>query len=375
VLAVTEVPQEGRALITNGHFMSDTSWLSQRYMRAFAHIPLLSMPAPARVLVICFGVGNTVHAATLHPSVTRVDVVDTSRHVLEHARYFEGANGGVLAHPKVAVHVNDGRHHLRMQPPAAYDLITLEPPPIPFAGVASLYSREFYALARSRLTSGGYLTQWLPAYQTPHDVTLAMVRAFVDVFPHAVLLSGMKSELILVGVNDGHPEIDPARVRARLDAAPAVRADLARVSLGSLTEIVGTFAGSAEALAAATEPYRPVTDDNPLTEYAIASRLSDHEIPLGLFSVTAVETWCPRCLADGRPVAELEDLPRYLEMFARLYQHPAFRVHSWPHPAPEQSRGMAVPSDAATVRLIAASPYLQTVFRGSERGGPSVVGR
>ena len=38
-IAVTDHPDEGRRLLTNGYFMSATSWKGQRYMRAFAHIP------------------------------------------------------------------------------------------------------------------------------------------------------------------------------------------------------------------------------------------------------------------------------------------------------------------------------------------------
>ena len=64
--------------------------------------------------------------------------------MLEHAGYFRDANGGVLGDSRVSVYVNDGRQHLQMQPNAVYDLITLEPPPITHAGVAALYSREFY---------------------------------------------------------------------------------------------------------------------------------------------------------------------------------------------------------------------------------------
>ena len=96
---------------------------------------------------------------------------------------FCDANRDVLNDPRVRVYVNDGRQHLAMQAAAAYDLITLEPPPIAHAGVGALYSREFYELARSRLKPGGYLSQWLPAYQVPPETSLAMVRAFIDVFP------------------------------------------------------------------------------------------------------------------------------------------------------------------------------------------------
>jgi spermidine synthase len=91
----------------------------------------------------------------------------------------------VLSDPKVVVHINDGRQHLQMQAPGSYDLVVLEPPPIAYAGVSALYSREFYALARTRLKPNGYISQWLPAYQVPSETALAMVRAFVDVFPQS----------------------------------------------------------------------------------------------------------------------------------------------------------------------------------------------
>ena len=58
--------------------------------------------APARVLVIGFGVGNTTHAATLHPSVERVDVADLSRHVLEHAELFQRRQPRRARDPRVA---------------------------------------------------------------------------------------------------------------------------------------------------------------------------------------------------------------------------------------------------------------------------------
>ena len=126
VIAVTEVPGKGRTLITNGHPMSSTRRLSQRYMRALAHIPLLSMDndKPETVLVIGFGVGNTTHAATLHPTVRRVDVADLSRDILAHASYFVDANRDVLNDPRVVVYVNDGRHHLQMQPASSYDPVS-----------------------------------------------------------------------------------------------------------------------------------------------------------------------------------------------------------------------------------------------------------
>ena len=41
IVTVTETSGKGRRLMTNGHAMSATWPLSQRYMRALAHVPLL----------------------------------------------------------------------------------------------------------------------------------------------------------------------------------------------------------------------------------------------------------------------------------------------------------------------------------------------
>src|SRR5262249_12390088 len=159
--------------------MSGTTPLAQRYMRAFAHLPLLMRDAPERAAAICFGVGNTAQAVALHPSIRRIDVVHLSDQVLEHGGYFRATNGDVLAGPRVSVFVNDGRHPLLMQPEGSYGLIPLERPCLRFAGVSALYSKEFYALARPRLRPDGQMTQWLPIYQVPAHVALAIIRAFI----------------------------------------------------------------------------------------------------------------------------------------------------------------------------------------------------
>jgi spermidine synthase len=323
-LAITEIPGRGRSLLTNGHSMSSTAPLDQRYMRALVHIPLLSMEAPTaprRVLVIGFGVGNSTQAATLYSSVQCVDVADVSRQILEHANYFRAANGDVLRNPRVHVFVNDGRQHLSMQPEGSYDLITLEPPPIAQAGSGALYSREFYSLARTRLKPGGYLSQWLPAYQVPPETSLAMARAFIDVFPHAVLLSGMQAELLLIGTTGDRLEIDPATIARTLEREPEVLADLRRVDLGSVKEIVGTFLGSPETLARATHDSMPVSDDRPLQEYGVRSVLAigPSGVPAALVDLPAAAAWCPRCFNGEQAAPAAPGLDAYLALMDEAY--------------------------------------------------------
>jgi spermidine synthase len=342
VISVNERPGAGRTLMTNGHAMSSTSRRAQRYMRALAHVPLLSIDGPQTVLVIGFGVGNTTHASTLHPSIRRVEVADLSTGVLRHAAYFDEVNGGVLGDRRVAVYVNDGRHHLQMQPPETYDLITLEPPPPGYAGMAALYSREFYALARTRLTSKGYVSQWLPAYQLPSAVVLAMVRAFLEVFPRAVLISGAESELLLLGARDGAAHIDPERVAATLSTAPALAEDLRRIDLGGVREIVGAFVASAETLAQATRDVPAVTDDRPIQEYGVRSLLNMGEaVPASLVDLGQVDTWCPKCFDGGALSPLARGLDSYLALMELAYRASPGEVAAARHLAEREGRTVA----------------------------------
>jgi tetratricopeptide (TPR) repeat protein len=305
--------------MTNGHAMSATWPLSQRYMRALAHVPLLMTDSPGRVLVIGFGVGNTTAAATLHPSVMRVEVADLSRNVLNHASYFTGSNADAIRNPRVSIFVNDGRHHLLMNAPSSYDLITLEPPPIGYAGVAALYSEEFYRLARTRLKPNGFVSQWLPAYQVPTGTTLSMIRSFLDVFPESVLLSGAQADLILIGANS-RIAVDPNQLFTSMSQRPAVLEDLRRLDLGTPREIVGMFVGSAKTLADATRDAVPVTDDRPVQEFGVRSLLNLGEsVPGSVVNLQGVADWCPACFDNGAPVRLVEGLDLYLALLARAY--------------------------------------------------------
>lgn len=348
-----------RMLWTNGHAMSGANYLGMRYMRAFSHLPLLMTERPERVLVICFGVGNTLHAASLHPSVTSLEIADLSENILSTADYFSGTNDHVLKDPRVSVFVNDGRQHLRMGA-AQYDLITLEPPPISFAGVSSLYSADFYRLARSRLKPKGFMTQWLPGYQVPDSAVRSAVRAFLEVFPTAVLLSGFQKELILVGINSPDtPHLDPDAVVARLVERPRVAQDLDRIGLGTVREMAGAFVAGPRALAAATREDPPITDDFPILEYGVVAFQKTH-FPRELIDLEDAPTWCPRFFEGKLEAPLIDGLREYFGILAAYYGSEGFLTEGH-RKAPE----LWLPGDARSRQVISESPYLRSAFRGS----------
>ncbi|MFQ5416641.1 MAG: spermidine synthase, partial [Myxococcota bacterium] len=312
-------------LLTNGFSMSDTGFESQRYMRSFAHVPLLIGGDIQKVMVMCYGVGNTADAVLMHPGVQHVDVVDFSYDVLLHSENFAASNGHPLEDPRVDVYVNDARHHLHMLDGETYDLVTGEPPPMPHAGVVNLYSRDFFELVRSRLRPDGLVTYWLPLWQVGEAAALSIVRGFLDAFPGAVLLSGYRDELILVGRKGEAPiEIDPELVAARIAAVPGLRDELRGIALDSPAEQVGLLAATTPTLERATRGVAPLVDDHPTLEYAIRAVQRSPRIPRDLASVDDVERWCPRCATGALTADDQRHVRGYLDVIARFYRSEAF---------------------------------------------------
>jgi len=352
IIVVTGDEEAGPVrLWTTGHPMTSTTPHAQRYMRLLSHLPLLAQESPERALVIAFGAGNSLHAASLHPTLRELEVADLSRDILELAPLFRHANRNVLEDPRVSVFVNDGRHHLYMRPEGHFDLITLEPPPLAATGVSSLYTREFYELAKSRLSTHGVLTQWLPAYQVPEPVVRALVRSFVEVFDDAVLLVGSGREMILVG---GISQLNVDAIDRRIQSRPEVRADLEGLGLGTARELAATFASPASVLAQATAESGAVTDNRPMLENAQVSHLMQTRLPSDLIDPSRIGEWCPKCPDNER-------LRRTLVVARAAYSSDAFL--SFNGVGPDSTSRIAAPDfENETLDAIAASEALRRLL-------------
>jgi hypothetical protein len=192
------------------------------------------------------------------------------------------------------------------------------------AGIASLYSTEFYRLARSRLSEGGLLSQWLPAYQVSEGSVRSLVRSFVDVFPASVLLRGGGKELILMGVKGDSVELELEKAWRGIASNPRLRRDLHRIGVESPVDLAGVFAGNAQTLQRATRNARAVTDDRPIIEYDSRSHLTETRLPSDIFAVSEVASWCPRCFRNGQLIAGMRDLAPLLRQMAALYRSERF---------------------------------------------------
>jgi tetratricopeptide (TPR) repeat protein len=79
-----------------------------------------------------------------------------------------------------------------------YDLIVSEPSNPWIAGVATLFTREFYRAAQARLAPGGALVQWLQAYSLYPDDLRMVLATFLSEFHGATLWHGDAPDLLLM---------------------------------------------------------------------------------------------------------------------------------------------------------------------------------
>jgi spermidine synthase len=191
-------------IATNAYSMTVDDFAARRYMKLFAYIPTMLHPKIERTLVIGYGLGSTAQAILDNPDVARLDVVDTEPKMVALASQIMRDKGprDPMADPRVKLHIDDGRHFVQLASAsgqAGYDLITGEPPPPIVAGVAHLYTREYFQLLYGALREGGMVTYWLPLMNLSAASSRAVMHAFCDAFPTCSLWHGSGKNFMLLG--------------------------------------------------------------------------------------------------------------------------------------------------------------------------------
>jgi len=234
--------------------------------RFYGHLPLLLHPEPKEVLVICFGVGNTMGAIGRHPEVERIDVAELSPGVVKCAPNFP-TNNGILEDPRVNLTIEDGRNFL-LTTDKKYDVITLEPPEIHTAGVVNLYTREFYELCRDHLKEGGVLSHWVNVFLLPEKETRMLVRTVLEIFPHTTLWQGPRHYSFNFISSERPLSIELSEFRRKL-AQPEVNRSLAEVQLADQYDLLSLFLFSEQGLDRFAGDVPVVTDDHSRIDFSV----------------------------------------------------------------------------------------------------------
>jgi spermidine synthase len=186
----------GIAFIVNGK--SDGSARSDSGTQIMGGlIGALSHPDPRRALVIGLGTGSTGGWLGAVPSIERVDVVELEPLILDVARASAAVNADVLNNPKVHITIGDARETL-LTSRDQYDLIASEPSNPYRAGIASLFTLEYYRAVHDRLSDAGVFVQWVQAYEIDTPTLRTIYATLAQVFPQIETWHTNPGDLVLV---------------------------------------------------------------------------------------------------------------------------------------------------------------------------------
>ncbi len=168
----------GKRLLINGVGITTLTPLT----KMIAHLPLASLDRPPEsALIICFGMGTSYRSAlSWHIQTTAVELVPSVPALFT---YYHPNSAADPESPLSHIVADDGRSYLERSD-QQFDVVVIDPPPpVGAAGSSLLYSKEFYAVARQHLHSGGILQQWLPTVEPA--LVASVARAFQESFPYS----------------------------------------------------------------------------------------------------------------------------------------------------------------------------------------------
>jgi spermidine synthase len=232
-IAVTQ-GENNLALATNGKIDASTGDTLTQLM--LGHVGMIFHPAPRKVLIIGFGSGMTASAVARYPDVQQIDCVEIEPGVIDAAPHLRPLNRDVLRDPRVHLIVDDARNFL-FTTQNRYDLVISEPSNPWIAGVANLFTDEFYKQVRSRLAPGGMLVQWVQIYSLfPQDLKMVL-KTVAGQFPQVSVWQSTNGDVVLLGQSEaGMLRLDRMR---RLWNEPGLHADYAQMELAGPESLLG----------------------------------------------------------------------------------------------------------------------------------------
>jgi spermidine synthase len=247
-VAVSETTDGVRYFHVSGKTEASSMLKDMRLQRMLGHLPALLHPEPKSVLIVGCGAGVTSGSFVLYPSIERIVICDIEPLIpTSITPFFKKENNDVVHDPRVQIVYDDARHFIATTR-EKFDIITSDPIHPWVKGSAVLYSKEYFELCRQRLNPGGFLTQWVPFYESDRAVVQTEIATFFSAFPEGTIWGnddeGYGYDTVMLGQADPL-RIDVDALQQKLDRSDhyAVRQALVGLGLDSAFNLLSTYAG------------------------------------------------------------------------------------------------------------------------------------
>ncbi len=222
--------------------------------------PALVAEDPSRAMVVGLGAGSTTAGLLADPQVRSVSTVELCggiERILRRLAPGRPELASMLADPRSELRTGDGRTALQSGGKGDLDVVVTDTMRTTSAASGNTFSVEYYRLIRDRLAPDGVVATWIP--------TGRVLNSLRAVFPHIAIVTVDAYNGSRFAVASMRPlDLDPARLRARFDAASIPEADRAR-----LWGVVSSITDACDAGAPVPADDELNHDTNPRDEYFV----------------------------------------------------------------------------------------------------------
>jgi spermidine synthase len=277
-----------------------------RLQRLLGHLPALLNGNPRSVLVVGCGAGVTAGTFVVHPDVQHITIVEIEPLIPPaSARYFPKENHNVMHDPRTHIVYDDARHFI-LTSPDKFDIITSDPIHPWVKGIAPLYSTEYFELVKKHLNPGGFVTQWVPLYESDMATVQSEIATFFEAFPNGTVWGNLNTDgqgydVVLVGqaeplkinVDEFQQHLDRPKYKPVADS-------LKEVGYTSATNLLSTYAVSASDLKSWLRHAQINTDRNLRLQYLAGLGLNQYLAPMIYQQMLQYSTF-PSSIFTGSP--------------------------------------------------------------------------
>ena len=183
-LSESAIARRGSAPVNNSQ-----KWLSG--------LTTLARPEARSMLVIGFGGGVALEGVS--PHVDNLDVVELEPNILSaNLAVSDERNHDPFSDPRLNLVINDARNAVMLSD-KRYDVIVSQPSHPWTGGASHLYTREFLALAKSRLSENGVFLQWINSRFVDESLLQILAATVVDQFRYVELYQPEREVLFFLG--------------------------------------------------------------------------------------------------------------------------------------------------------------------------------
>ena len=227
-------------------------------------------PEAKTAAIIGWGSGQTTHVLLTSPNITDVDTIEIEPEMVKAAALFGSRVHLAYDDPRSHLQIEDAKSYFSFHK-KKYDLILSEPSNPWVSGVASLYTKEFYARIKEYLGDKGLFIQWLQLYEIDTPLIASVMNALSPNFSDYVIYAPNASNILIVACKTGTVG-DPSPA---FQSMKNMMSELQRINIAGLPDIYVRTIGNKRVFSPFFESYSITSNSDyaPVVDlFAVRSR-------------------------------------------------------------------------------------------------------